>query len=295
MKIRENYHLYASVTILFWSLAYVLTRLSLQYFSAFPLGFLRYGIAALTLLPVVLRRGMKPPRRADIPWFFASGGFGFFLYMILFNLGQASVTACTASVVIATAPVITALFARAFYREKLTGWQWAATGVEFIGVLILTLWNGALSLNGGTLWLLLAALCLSAYNLIQRRLLRGYGALQTTSYSIFAGAMLLLVFAPAAAGELAAAPPQQLFYVLVLGVFCSAAAYVSWTKAFSLAKQTSQVSNYMFVTPFVTTLLGFALANEVPDRATLLGGGVILLGVFLYNFGGRIAARLRGK
>jgi hypothetical protein len=41
MKIKNSYHLYASVTILFWSFAYVLTRLTLQYFSALPLGFLR--------------------------------------------------------------------------------------------------------------------------------------------------------------------------------------------------------------------------------------------------------------
>ncbi len=295
MKIRGSYHLYALVTILFWSLAYVLTRLSLRHFSAFPLGFLRYGIAAVTLLPLVLRRGMKPPRRADVPWFLASGGMGFFLYMILFNRGQAAVTACTASVVIATVPVITALFAYVVYREKPTGWQWAAMAVELIGVMLLTLWNGSLSLNGGTLWLLLAALCLSAYNLIQRRLLRSYGALQATAYSIFAGALMLSIFAPAAVREAATAPPIQFLYLALLGVFSSAGAYVAWTKAFSLAKQTASVSNYMFLTPFLTSLLGFVLVSEVPDRATLIGGGVILLGVFLYNFGGRIASRLRGK
>ena len=43
----------------------------------------------------------------------------------------------------------------------------------------------------------------------------------------------------------------------------------------------------MFVTPFLTSILGFLLAGEVPDQATLVGGGIILLGVFLFNFGGR--------
>ena len=43
----------------------------------------------------------------------------------------------------------------------------------------------------------------------------------------------------------------------------------------------------MFVTPFLTSILGFLLAGEVPDQATLVGGGIIPLGVFLFNFGGR--------
>jgi drug/metabolite transporter (DMT)-like permease len=50
----------------------------------------------------------------------------------------------------------------------------------------------------------------------------------------------------------------------------------------------------MFFTPFLTSLLGFLLAGEVPDTATLLGGGIILLGVFTFNFGGRFfSARQR--
>ena len=74
--------------------------------------------------------------------------------------------------------------------------------------------------------------------------------------------------------------------MLVLGIGSSAIAYVSWAKAFSKAKKTSQVSNYMFVTPFLTSILGFLLAGEVPDQATLIGGAIILLGVLLFNFGG---------
>ena len=62
---------------------------------------------------------MQPPRRTDLIWFLVSGGVGFFLYMIAFNQGQATVTAATGSVVIATVPVITALLARFLYRENL--------------------------------------------------------------------------------------------------------------------------------------------------------------------------------
>ena len=39
----------------------------------------------------------------------------------------------------------------------------------------------------------------------------------------------------------------------------------------------------MFVTPFLTTVLGFVMMGEVPDPSTMLGGIIILLGLFLFN------------
>lgn len=288
MNFKNSFHSYAIVTIFFWSLAYVLTRLTLQYFSAFSLGFLRYLVASCTLLIAAVLTKMQLPRRADLPWFFVSGGVGFFLYMIAFNQGQAAVTAATGSVIIATVPVMTALMARFVYREKLRTFQWAAILIELLGVMVLTLMNGVFSVNAGLFWLFLAALSLSVYNLIQRRLTKTYTALQTSTYSIFFGTFLLTIFAPASLREASGAPAIQYFYLAVLGVCSSAVAYVSWAIAFSKGKQTSQVSNYMFVTPFLTSVLGFLIAGEVPDHATLCGGGIILIGFFIFNFGGRM-------
>ena len=286
MKFKDSFHPYAMVTILFWSLAYVLTRLTLQYFSAFSLGFLRYLVASCALIAMAAAAKMQLPRKKDLPWFLAAGAIGFFFYMIAFNQGQATVTAATGSVVIATVPVITALFARFVYRETLKTFQWIAILVEFAGVAVLTLMNSTFSVNTGLLWLLMAALALSIYNLLQRKLTREYTALQASTYSILFGTCLLAIFAPISLREIGDAPAIQYLYLAVLGIGSSAIAYVSWAKAFSKAKRTSQVSNYMFVTPFLTSILGFVMAGEVPDRATLTGGSLILLGVLLFNFGG---------
>jgi len=293
MKFKDSFHPYAMVTILFWSLAYVFTRLTLQYFSAFSLGFLRYFIASCTLLFIAVFLRLKPPHKKDIPWFLAAGGVGFFLYMIAFNQGQAVVTAATGSIVIATVPVITALLARFVYQEHLTKIQWVAIFLEFAGAAVLTLMHNTFSLNHGVLWLLLAALFLSLYNLLQRRLTKTYTPLQTSAYSIFFGTLLLAIFAPAAVRELSHAPPIHFLYLAVLGIGSSAIAYVSWAKAFSKADQTSQVSNYMFVTPFLTSILGFLIAQETPDVSTLIGGIIIMFGVLLFHLGGKSTAKNR--
>ena len=295
LKLKDSFHPYACMTIIFWSLAYVLTRLTLQYFSALSLGFLRYFAASCALLVIVLTARIKAPNKADLKWYLLAGFFGFFLYMIAFNKGCVTVTASTSSLVIATVPVITALLARFIYREKLSVLQWAAMAIEFCGVALLLLMDHAFSLNGGLLWLILAAIALSVYNLLQRKLTKTYTGLQASAYSIFAGTLMLTIFLPASVREVPSAPPVQLLYIAILGIFSSAIAYATWAQAFKKATKVSSVSNYMFVTPFLTTLLGFLLAGEKPDVPTIAGGAVILTGMLIFNFGGRILDSLSGK
>lgn len=64
--------------------------------------------------------------------------------------------------------------------------------------------------------------------------------------------------------------------------FCTALAYIAWAKAISMAEKTTYVNNYMFVTPFLTTILGFVMMGAVPDKATLLGEIIILTGLFMF-------------
>ena len=268
---------------MFWSFGYVLTRLALQHFSAFSLGFLRYFMASCTLAAIAVITRMKLPDKKDWPLFVLSGGLGFFLYMITFNHGSQTVTAATASVIIAVTPVLTALLARLLYRERLFAYQWVAIVIEFAGILILMLLDNIITVNMGIVWLLLAAAVLSGYNLLQRKLINRYSSLQVCASGMFAGTLLLSVFAPASVGEIAAAPLIQYVIIAGLGIFSSAVAFLFWSKAFEKAANTAYVSNYMFLTPFITALLGIWLAGEAVKVSTLIGGAVILLGVMLFN------------
>ncbi|MCI8342694.1 MAG: DMT family transporter [Firmicutes bacterium] len=290
MRLLKSYHPYAFITVTFWSLAYVFSRLAMVHFSPYPLGFLRYIVASAFLVIVVVAKKIMPPKLKDVPWFIFSGAAGFFIYMLTFNRGTELVPSATSSVIVATAPIMTALLARIFYGERLKIHQWAATGVEFCGILVLSLMGGQLTVNEGVIWLLLAALSLSVYNLLQKKMTKMYAPLSVTSYSIFFGTIMLFIFAPQAWTEVKTAPVNQYVNILVLGIFASALAYISWAQAFSKTKNTSSVSNYMFLTPFITAIFGFIFAGEVPDARTVVGGGIIMCGVLLFfkdNFFGQ--------
>ncbi len=282
MKVKDSFHPYAMITIAGWSMAYVFTRLALHHFSVYSLGFLRYLVASASLLAVAVLMRLRPPVFRDIRWFFLSGAAGFFLYMITFNKGTSLVAAATGSVIISTVPIMTSVLARFIYNERLEVYQWIAAGIEFTGIIILTCTGKDISAGAGVPWLIAAAVLLSSYNIIQQKLTRKYTSLQVSSYSIFAGTLMLSIFAPGSVAEVRAAPPIQFFYLAILGIFSSAIAYVSWTKAFSKAEKTAHVSNYMFITPFLTGVLGYLIAGEVPGMSTFTGGAVIMAGFVLF-------------
>jgi drug/metabolite transporter (DMT)-like permease len=231
--------------------------------------------------------GIRIPAFRDAWKFALAGATGFFLYMIIFNKGSATETAATSSIILATAPVVTSLMSWVFFRERLSAVQWAAVAVEFSGILVLALWNGVFSMGKGIPWLIAAAFLIGTFNLQQRKLVKNYSGLQASIFSIFFGTAMLAVFAPSAFEEALNAEPVFLYYTAALGVFSSALAYVTWSVAIERSPGASHVSNYMFLTPFVASLLGFLVAGEIPGPGTLTGGAIILFGVFLFNFCGR--------
>lgn len=281
-------HLLSFAALLCWTSANVFTRLALAHFSPLPLATARYVTASLALIALgcVWRIGL--PRARDLWRFFASGGIGTTLNVIAFNMGLLTISSATSAVVMALSPVFTALLAVVLFNEKLRPVGYLSIFIAFGGIVLLGMDGSQLGLSVGVLWTLGAAITSSLYNLQQRALLRRYTPLQCTTYSIVAGTLLLCVFfLPATVRELRTAPPDQLFNVAFLGVVPGAIGYSLWTVALSFARRTSDVTTYLFLSPVFAAIWAFLFGGEIPTASVYLGGGVILLGLLLFNLFGR--------
>lgn len=284
-KILKNQEckVYAFGTIFLWASAFVFTKVGLEYFTASALGLFRYVAASAALLVIGYIKKIGFPAVRDIPKFFFSGAVGFTLYMVTFNKGSQSLTSATGSVIIAIAPVLTAVLSSIIFGEKIKIKGWLSIMVSFVGILVLALWNGVFSVDIGIIWMTGAAVLLATYNITQRQYVRKYTAFQSTAYSIFAGTILLMVFLPESIPQLVNAQPKAYLVLLYLGIFPSSIAYIWWGKALSLAKMTSEVTNFMFVTPLLSAVMGSIVINEMPSIETYIGGGIILTGLLLFN------------
>lgn len=283
----------AGMTVALWSTGFVFTRIAVRSLSPYSVGLLRYFSASIVLILIGFYKKIGLPRRKDVPLFVVLGALGFSLYQILFNIALTSITAATASVIMATVPVIVALFASIIFKEKLNSIGWIAVIIEFSGILLLTLWHREVSLGWGLIWMFAGALSFAAYNLIQRFATSNYTPLQSTVYSIVASTILLLPFAPLTLNELVRAPWQPIVAVVFMGIFPSAIGFMLWTQALSTAKQLGDVTNFMFLTPLLSTLLEILLIGDFPDQGTIWGGMTILLGLALFNNRQRILRQMK--
>lgn len=281
----KTYKIYGWIAILIWVMAYIFTKAGLRYYSSIGLSVFRYLVASAFLLTVVVVKKIAPPDKKDLLWFLLSGAFGFAIYVVTFNLGAESVSVATSSVIIATTPVLTALAAGFIFSEKIKPIEWCGIVVEFIGVIVICSWQGIFTFNVGILWILLAALSFSAYNIVLRKLNGKYTPIQITAYSIFAGTILLLFFLPGVAQELRHSVWQANVSVIILGVACSGIGYLLWSKALALAERTSEITNLLFLSPLLTTVLGVLILWEIPGISTWIGGAIIMFGMILFEKG----------
>ena len=276
------------LSVFLWASAFPLTKVAQQQFTSIPLGFLRCTVAAIFLIIIGKCCHIRLPQKKHIPLFFVSGGLGFTGYMITFNTGILTLTSATSSIIIAVTPILTAIVASNLYKEKIKPIGWAAITAAFIGVLILLLWEGVFSINIGLIWTVGAAIVFCGYNIMTRKLsAMGYNALEIVTYSMICGAILLGFWAEDGLHQLAGASMSHIIALIYLGALPSATAYFTWGKAMSYAERTSEVTNFMFVTPLLSTIMGFIILHEVPNAGTFIGGAIIIISIVVFNLKGK--------
>ena len=276
------------LSVFLWASAFPLTKVAQQQFTSIPLGFLRCTVAAIFLIIIGKCCHIRLPQKKHIPLFFVSGGLGFTGYMITFNTGILTLTSATSSIIIAVTPILTAIVASNLYKEKIKPIGWAAIAAAVIGVLILLLWEGLFSINIGLIWTVGAAIVFCGYNIMTRKLsAMGYNALEIVTYSMICGAILLGFWAEDGLHQLAGASMSHIIALIYLGALPSATAYFTWGKAMSYAERTSEVTNFMFVTPLLSTIMGFIILHEVPNAGTFIGGAIIIISIVVFNLKGK--------
>lgn len=275
-----------AVTVLLWSSAFVAIRVGVRHYGVLGLtaGRLLVASAALGGFAAWFMRRL-PPRRVAVR-LALSGLAGMTGYQALLNAGEVRVTAATASVIIATAPVMSAVLAVAFLAERASPTLWTGSAVAFGGVLISALGAdaSALRVEPAALLVLAAALAHAAYFVLIKPLLRRHSALEVTAWATWFGAAASTPFVPTLADRAATAPWEAHVAVLFLGVGASALGFFTWSVALRHLS-VSVAAAYLYAVPPTTLVLGWLLLGEDPTIPVVVGGLVTLGGVWVVHRG----------
>ncbi len=270
--------LYVLVTMLLWASAYPMGKLAQVYFPPVALSCLRCFIAGTCLFIIGRIRRDRFPKWKDMPLFIISGLSGYGVYLIAFHTGLETISAGLSSILLAIAPILSAVWACWMFRERLTKRGWLFIFTAFLGVALLVLWDDPdLTVGIGILWTLLAAIIFSFYNVLTRKLSeRGYHSIEIATYHFVISALFLSFGIPDAIEVVQAVPPEAFGVLFYLALCPSALACILWAQAIRYAGQTSGLSNYMFLSQVFAIGMSFLILGEVPTWGTLFGGVIIV-------------------
>ncbi|MEM5515896.1 DMT family transporter [Henriciella sp. AS95] len=280
-----------------WASAFLMTKVAVQDLPASVIIPSRLIVGAICMWAVMLMRGERlPPLSATASWLsiIGLGVIGTAVPFYLITLGQKTINASTASLLIAGAPLFVAGMAHfRFKDDRMTVNKVIGLIVGFIGVAVLL---GPDAIKG-----------IGNANLIAQLLVLG-GALCYAVNSIIARGAPKLAPAVMPAGFLTVASVvvmPMLFFtdwdevtfnasnvsaVLALGLVPTAFAGVVLMELVSRTSATF-ISLTGYVIPIMTVILGYVFFRETQNWNALLAFVLILAGVWLSQRSGRMKRR----
>ncbi len=273
-------------TVAMWSANFVIVKSAIGIVGPLTFTSARYTVAAVTLFLLVRWRlgPVRPPTRTALT-LMGLGMLGFGGYQLLWTLGLTQITAGDSALIIAAAPVLTAVLAGAVGLDRLTPPKLVGALVAFLGVAVVIAAGHELSIGAsllGDVLTLGAAVLWAIYTVAGTRMLREVDPLQATAWAVFGGMLFLLplgAWEVLTSGSVAVTAPVAVA-ILYSGALAAGIANVFLFNAIKLVGPT-RVTVSQFLVPFGAVILGAWLLDEPVGAAQVVGGLVIVLGVWL--------------
>ncbi len=265
---------------LIWGLPYLLIKVSVEYLSPEVIVFLRVFLAAIILLPIVIKRGYLRQLKGHWKWVFI-----FAIVEIAFPFGaltfaEIKLSSSMTGLLIAAVPIVSAIFAwRLGIDDRITGNRVFGLAIGILGVASLV----GLDVTGGEI-ISVALLAITVIGYALGPIIVSQKLSQAPALAAIAMAMVInsVIYAPLAfiSRPNETVPVNVWLAVAVLGAVCTALAFMLF---FSLVAEVgpARTTVITYINPAVAVILGILVLSEPITLGLLIGFPLILIGSFL--------------
>ena len=276
---------YLLVLSLIWGSSFILIKKALVGFTPLQVGALRIVVASFFLLTIGFRR-IASIGRVDWKWIILSGFLGSFLPPFLFALAQSEIDSSIASILNSLTPLNTVVSGILMFGVLVTKRQLLGVFIGLFGTLILIFTSMQLNPSQNFLYSLFIVVASIGYafniNILNRYLrhLPAVGIAVGNFVSVAFPALVLLFFSGFFDLKFSETHVQlSLLYVSLLAVFGTGIALILFNKLIQSASPVF-ASSVTYTMTVIAVLWG-VIDGETLNFLQLLGGAIIILGVFL--------------
>jgi drug/metabolite transporter (DMT)-like permease len=263
-----------------WGIPYLFIRVAVAEISPATLVFARTMIAAVILLPIALTRTDYRAVLARWRWIVAFAVAEVGIPWVMLGSAEQHISSSLAGLLVAGVPLVATVIAVGTGgRDRVGPAGVVGLLIGIVGVAAIVGLNLGLSNVAAIAGMSLVVIGYAVGPTILGRRLAG---LSPVAVMAFALSLCALVYAPIAFVQRPAVMPSPdvLGAVAVLGVVCTAAAFVLFTE---LIKEIGPVRSTVitYLNPAVAAVLGVAVLNETLTAPMGLGFGLVILGSVL--------------
>jgi drug/metabolite transporter (DMT)-like permease len=277
--------------VLVWGASFIATKVALADASPVTVVWVRFAMGVVVLgVAVAARRQFALVSARELATFALLGFIGITVHQWLQSNALVTSQASTSGWIIATTPIFMALLGRLVLGERLSWLRVIGIALATLGVLLVvsrddpsTLLAGRFGAPGDVL-ILLSAPNWAVFSVLSRGALARHPATRMMFYVMALGWLFTsaLFFTGPGFSEIARITPRGWGALAFLGVACSGLAYIAWYDALQ-HMPASQVGALLYLEPLVAMTVAAVVLGEPILVATVVGGAVILVGVWLVN------------
>ncbi len=270
--------------LILWSSSFVAIKFAYTTYPPITLAVVRFIVAtlilgALTLLP----QNRVRLEKKDILTVAVCGLTGIMLYAVLQNIAMQWTSASSATLIIASYPIITLLMESLIYKTKLSAVKTVAILIAISGVVILSYVKSESRVEGellGIILLIIAGVVWAVYNFMTKKVVNRYPPVALLFYSTLFGTIFMI---PLALTERAQWQPPTLIsfsMMMFLGVFCSVIAFLLYNHGLKTMAP-STITSMLNLVPIFGVFFSWLLLGEQVTVRKFIGGAIVILGVML--------------